>query len=140
MFKPTQLIADAFRAADVKFRVVEREDCSIVETTVGGRSIGNVQLYFISDSDKNDFSLRVYSFVRIPEARRAALLPLLNALNQRYRYLCFALDEDGDVNLSCDCPASVADPGPAAHELLIYTARVLDDAYPTIMRELYATD
>jgi len=138
LFRPTGLIADAFRAADVKYRIVEREDCSIAEATVGGRNIGNVQVYFISDSPDNDFSLRVYSFVRVPEARRAGLLPLLNTLNQRYRYLCFTLDEDGDVNVSCDAPAALTDPGPAAHELLRYTARVLDDVYPIIMRALYA--
>lgn len=96
------------------------------------------RIYFISNDDDNDVSVRVYGLISVDESRREKLIPVINDLNCKYRYVKFVLDNDGDVNIEYDYPIRCLNPAASAGEIVLRFTKIIDDSYPTLMRALWA--
>ena len=136
MFKSAQQVIEEFKAHDVKFQVREEAEVTILTVGVSGQD-SNYELALIFRSDNSDFALRVPRLVKVPQSRRETLLSTVNRLNARYRFVKFVLDEKVGVVLEWDCPARADNPGQLAHELLIRTVSIIDDAYPILMKAIW---
>lgn len=99
---------------------------------------GNYRIQFIATSDKGDIAVRIFSLVRFDPEKIPQLLPVLNSLNCKFRYVKFTCDNDGDVNLEYDYPSSCSHPEETVLELVLRLVKIVDDSYPDIMRAMWS--
>ena len=138
MFKMTQIIYDALQEAGLKVFVDELERSSAVWAQFGIENGGSYKIRFISTDDDNDVAVRVFGILKADETNRHKLLPVLNALNAKYRYVKFIMDGDGDVNLEYDYLLNCPDPSASAPEIIARFVKIIDEAYPDLMRAMWA--
>lgn len=84
---------------------------------------------FISFSNENDVSVRVLALLNVPEEKRDAFAVLLNKLNDDYRFVRFACDEDGDVNIAYDFLVD-SNPACGAQEIVTRMQAIVQETYP----------
>lgn len=80
----------------------------------------------------------VWSIGKFPEAKLAAGMAACNALNAKYRWVKFYIDSDNEGCAEMDAIVDKETVGPECYELLFRTVNIVDEAYPEIMRALYA--
>lgn len=138
MFKATQKIYDALNGrSGLKVFTEESEKSSEVWLQFGIKNGGSYRIKFISVDDDNDVALRVYGLIRTDEEHHFQILEALNTLNNKYRYVKFCCDKDGDVNIEFDFPVNCPDPSASAYELVARIVNIVDEAYPVLMRALW---
>lgn len=138
MYKMTRSIHDVLNQKNgLKVFMDETDSSSNAWLQFGVKNGGSYKIRFISRDDDNDVAVRVYSLINVDEPRRIKMLPLLNDLNCKYRYVKFVLDKDGDVNLEYDYPIHCPNPAASAGEIAVRFAKIIDDIYPELMRALW---
>ena len=139
MFKMTTEIYNALKQVDIlKVFTEEHEESSEVWMQFGVKNGGSYRIRFISHDDDNDVSVRIFGLISVEEDQMEKLLPAINELNRKYRFVKFVLDDDGDVNLEYDYLSGCPDPAASATELVIRIAKMVDSAYPVLMRALWS--
>lgn len=138
MFKPILEIMSVYDAKEIKYRLDERENTTLLHVGVNGKDT-HYEIIVISNSDNNDISLRVMQLTRVPEAKREAILAVINAQNDRFRFIKFALDDNGDINLMWDSPVSAQNIGEMCWEITMRITGIVNDAYPEFMKCIWAS-
>ncbi len=110
---------------------------SVVWLQFGIKNGGNYRIRFISKSDKNDVAVRVFAFISVEKDQIGKILPALNSLNSKYRFVKFVCEDDGNINIEYDFLWSCDAPEKSAEEIVIRIVQIVDDAYPEIMRALW---
>ncbi len=140
-YKATSLIAECFDEHDVKYRIEESEDASIVEAAFEVDAGPQVIARFISRDNDNDVAVRVFGLVcKVPEERRAAVLEACNQLSREIRYFKFYLSTEDRVNVEADLPVCTDDccVGECCFELFVRLMKILDDKFQVIAQALYS--
>ena len=141
-YKATNLIAERFESDDIEYSVSSvrrQEDLDVLFPVDGG---GMARISFISRDDDNDISVRIFGIVsNIPAGKIERMQKYCNKLNQEYRFVCFYIDEDHDLNLRYDFLRASSDEsiGNMARELFIRLMYILDDKFEEIMETLYSS-
>ena len=139
MFKPILEIMSIYDAKEIKYRLEEQEDAAILHVGVNGQST-HYEIAIIATSDKNDITVRVMQLARLPEAKRAAILSVINEQNNHFRFVKFVLDNDGDINLLWDCPVSAQNVGGMCWEITVRIMGIINDAFPEFMKCLWGAE
>lgn len=137
MFKMTRMIHDTLkRDGKLKVFTVDGESSSAVwvQFMVGNADLHKI--YFISQSDNNDVTVRIPRLACVARSRVADVLPVLNQLNREKRFLKFALDKGDYITVTYDCLESCPDPVSNALEIMCLMVDIVNDAYPQIMSVL----
>lgn len=129
-----QQIKESMDKADTHYHANHFGDQWEVVAGINGKTSAYQLKFICKDGPGNAVALRVFSLAHFDEARRDAVYPLLQEFQDRYRFLRFTLDRDGDVKAEYDFPACSRDLGPAAMEMLLRTVQILDDVYPQLMK------
>ncbi|MBQ9459888.1 MAG: YbjN domain-containing protein [Oscillospiraceae bacterium] len=139
VFRATRQIAEAFEKNNLKFRAEAKDDdTSYVETAFGTKHGGSIQILFISHDDDNDVAVRSFAVISgVPAEKRAAVLEVINECNDEFRFAKFTIDEDGDINMEYDFPASAAEVGEPACEIAARFVQILDETYPRFMKVIW---
>lgn len=139
MFQATQKIYDALSASEgFKVYTEERPEGSEAWLQFPVKNGGAYRIRFISRDDDNDVAVRVYSLLSLDEEQSARILPVINKLNNDYRYVKFVLDKDNDVNIEYDYPMACSNPAESVREIVIRIVKIIDDTYPELMRAMWA--
>lgn len=93
---------------------------------------------FISQDEDNDVAVRVFDLLSVKEPSRGRVLPVINSLNNRFRYVKFTLEQDGSVNAEYDYPVPTIHPANSAQEMIGHFTRIIDEAYPELMKALWS--
>lgn len=138
--KATNLITEVFDDHDIKYRVVETGDASVVEAGFSVTAGPQIIARFISNDEDNDVAVRVFSLIcKVPEERRAAVLEACNTLSGKIRFFKFYLNADNDVNMEADLPVRTDDGcvGECCFELFIRIMSILDAEFHVLAEALY---
>ncbi len=140
MFKMTAAIYEALKKEKDSLKVFteEYDTSSEVWLQFGIKNGGSYRIKFISRDNDNDVALRVYGIITVEKDQMDKLYPAINELNRKYRFMKFVLDDDGDVNMEYDYPMHDPDPSASAMEMVIRIVKMVDDAYPVLMRALWS--
>ena len=139
VYRRTTLIGEELEKAGLKYSIKETNNMSYTESGVSGKGC-TYQVRFIS-ADENNVKALSSEFAKFPEDKMDAGYKMLNEFNRTYRFVKFTMDpNDGAVSIQCDLPVSLDDDvvGKVAVELLIRFMGIIDDAYPEIMRSIWA--
>ena len=143
IYNATHLIAETFDSYDVKYRISEIGDASMVEAGFTIEAGPNVVVRFISNDDDNDVAVRVYGLVhRVPASKRIDIMEVCNALSAGIRYLKFYIDPEGNVNVEADLPVRTNDDclGECCFEMFVRMMHVLEGEYHRFQVALYADE
>ena len=138
VYRATKAIAEAFEAKGIKHEIQELSKTSAVKASFNAKNAPSITVRFISSDDDSDVSVRIFSFVKVPENKTDAMLVMLNDLNKRFRYVRFRLDSDNEVMVSYDMAVATADVGNIANEILLRIVKIADEAYPDLMKALWS--
>lgn len=139
MKKTTKNFLDCLEEKEIKYQCEEREGKSDwVCVRFSGNNAPSVEVQLFFHEDEEDVALRSFSIVRVPQAKTAGMLTLLNSLMEEYRWLRLYLDEDNEVTATIDAVISADTAGPVSFELLMRMVGIVDDIYPRLMKELWA--
>lgn len=137
MIRPaTYSIQQTFDERDVKYRVCEIGDSSVVEAGFVIDNGPNVIVHFISRDDDNDVAVRVFRLLKVSDDKRDSILAAINRLNCKFRYLKFTMNEDGSVHAENDLYLCTENVGEACFEMFARCMPILREAYPILMRAL----
>lgn len=138
MFQATRAIYDALSRIDgLKPFTEDNEKFSAVWLQFGLDAGGTYRIQFISTDDDNDVSIRVYGLIALSGDQRVRILPALNFLNSKYRFVKFACDKKGDVNVEYDYPVHAINPAQSAEEMIHRFVDIIDESYPVLMKALW---
>lgn len=139
IYQATRRIADEFTSRKLKFEVKETNSGSLVTLSCKGDNIKDLTVLFISRDDDPDVSIRAYELASFPADKRQKGIDLANELNQKFRYLKFVLDDDGDLDAQYDLPVKcdISQVGELAMEMLSRYLNIVDEAYPQIMQAVW---
>ena len=68
------------------------------------------------------------------ESRYSKGLVLCNALNAKYRWAKFYLDDDSDIVVESDAIVNESTVGPVCMEIVLRLIRIIDESYPEFMK------
>ena len=140
MYQATRAIADALSRTRYKFETGETSKSSHVSLAFRGDNGCQYTIRFISSDDDNDVSVRVYSLLTLQGDQRVRILPSLNFLNNKYRFVKFVCDKDGDVNVEYDYPVRSINPAASAEEMVRRFANIIEESYPVLMKAIWGND
>ena len=99
------------------------------ETTVAVRAI--------FDDNGHTVAVRCFRLAHAKEDRFIDVLKICNELNNRFRWVKFAIDKDNDINIEIDCIVNEETAGEVVLELVQRLCGIVDEAYPELMGAIY---
>ena len=132
-----QLFVAYMEANNMKIQVLDDEE-RIIRV---GLNLENTELsvflHFSEDESEVHFDGR--DFVKIPKGKEELVYKICNMCNDDYRWVKFVWEENNNI-LSCRCDAMIQ-LDTCAEEIFGIIARmasIVDDAYPSLMKILWA--
>lgn len=134
----TMAIQKTFDEKNIRYRVNQVGEASAVEAGFTLDNGPNVVVRFISRDDDNDVAVRVFDLIKVNEEQRATVGKVINELNKEFRYLKFVMHDSGSVHVENDLYLRTENVGEIAAEVFIRYMQILKQAYPKLMKALWA--
>ena len=118
----------------------EERDEGVLRVGFGGlRNKGNIDVIVVIDDNDRTVSLTSYNVCAVPESKKDGLYQICSELNAHFRWVKFYVDEeDNTITARDDAIVQAESSGEEIHELIARMVGIVDDAYPTLMRFLWA--
>lgn len=132
-----KLFVSYMEAKNLKVSVVD-EEARLVKSSfsLDGTS---VDIYIQFGEDECDAHFEGRNFINIPKDKEEVVYKICNVCNDNYRWVKFVLDEDSKA-FCCRCDAVIQLDSCAAevYEIMMRICSIIDNAYPKIMKALWA--
>ena len=110
-----------------------------VSVSYSGDNVSNIEVHLFFDQDGDGLvALRCWSFGRVPDDKRAAVLEVCNSLNFEYRWVKFYIENDGEVACAIDGVIDIDTVGQECIQLVSRMVGVFDEVYPRLMKAVWA--
>lgn len=139
IYQATRAIYDVLKNdEDLKVFIDEHDKAS--EAWLGFRVDNgpSYRIHFINNDNDNDTAVRVFALLNVDPEHKQKLLPVINDLNCRYRFVKIVCDSDGDVHLEYDYPVKCSSPAESCGEIVARFVKIIDDIYPDLMRAMWS--
>jgi hypothetical protein len=115
------------------------EDSSILRAgfTMDNRDGIKVLMFF--DDDSKACKLRAFEVAKFAENKKEKMYQVCNALNAKYRWIKFFVDEeDNTITAEDDAVIQLDTCGEEVFQCCLQLVNIVDAAYPDIMRGIFA--
>lgn len=110
-----------------------------VRLVYGCDNIPSLQIQIFFDTDNQGVALRVFNLVKFPEDKLDRMMRQICDLNNRFRFIKFCIDfSDNTVQAEMDGVFRDNDVGEICRELVGRTVTICDEAYPELMKAIWA--
>lgn len=136
-----ELIMQELVEHDLPFTHKAREKDTVFTLPLPADNLPGINVKLIVNKD-GDCKLRSYLASNVPKPKQAVLLPVINALNSKYRYICLSLDRDGDLCAAYDFsvyPGLIPIPEQVLSMVFLYVD-IVDKCIPGIMQALWTKE
>lgn len=137
MYKATREFSQYLTEKEIKYRVEENEERSLVEVQYEGENLPAVTVNFYSTDDDNDVVVVTDPILTVPEQKVQEILYLINKLNKSVRFIKIVMDGKRQIVLSADVPQKTANVAEVCMEMLARAVRIADEAYLTLCRAIF---
>lgn len=143
VYRPTQLIAEEFQRADIKFTVLFNDEhkAEILKCCISIIGGPRADVCFISNDNKNDVIIRIGGLITaVTDEKRASLLAAFNEIHLETPYCTFSLAKNGDINVGTILSEFISDEclGKSALVILVRLNQILNQKYSIIAKALYS--
>ena len=133
----TELFMAFLESQEIKASLVDDEH-NIIRIGFGLKNT-QMLIFFQFEAEDNYVHLEGREFAKIPKDQVDKALRICNHLNDSYRWVKFVWDEDsGDMCARCDAVIQLDSCAEETYELMARMASIIDEAYPDIMKSLWA--
>ena len=130
-----KLVAQYLESKDTKASQVD-DDVLRIGWNFDGSSI---DIFFQFDESDTHVHLEGINFVTVPEDKYDRMYKVLNQVNNEYKLVKFTLDEEnGQIIARDDAVIQLDSCGEECFELMIRMVQIVEDAYPTLMKGIWA--
>lgn len=99
----------------------------------------SIKIYFDFDENNSYVHILGVDFIQIAEEKFGVILDAVNDCNNQYRWIKFCLNKkDREVTAECDAVIQLDTCAEEVYELMIRMTRIVDGAYPTFMKAMWA--
>ncbi len=110
----------------------------VVRVVYSGENLNTIPVLVIFDEDgENMVQFVCFEVASYKQDKLAAGLITCNALNQKYRWVKFYLDDDNDVRVESDAYVSPGTTGEECMNMVRRVVSITDKAYPVIMKSIW---
>lgn len=130
-----KLVAQFMETQNARVKEV-REDLLAIGCSFEG---GSIDIFFEFDNDDRRVHLEGVNFIKVPENKCDEMYKIVNECNDQYRHVKFVLDtEHGQIAARDDDIIQLDSCGPECFELMLRMLNIVQNAYPTFMKALWA--
>jgi hypothetical protein len=127
-----KITAAYFESRNLDFMI--SDDGSSIVTQFELENMDGFNVFIRFDDGDHTVNLRTSSIITFPETKMNEMYALANALNSRFRWIKFIVDEkDKSLVASDDAVIQLDSCGEEVFECSIHFAKIVDAAYPVIM-------
>ncbi len=136
-----EVLTQELKEHNFSFTSKVRGDETIFTLPMSADNAPGINVKLIVDED-GDCKLRSYLAGHVPEVKRAAILPVINNLHTKYRYICLSIDRDGDVCAAYDFSvyAGTVSVFEQVIAMVFLYSDIADKCIPDIMRAIWAKE
>ena len=129
---PAKLTAAYFESRKLDFMI--SDDYSSIVTQFELENMDGFNVFISFDEGDHTVNLRTSSLITFPETKMAEMYALANALNSRFRWIKFVVDEKDNNLIALDDAVIKPDScGEEVFECSMHFAKIVDTAYPIII-------
>lgn len=115
------------------------DDGMAITTGFALENCEGVKILIVFDDDDHSVAIRALNIVKIPDAKKDDMYTLVNELNRKFRWIKFVIDdEDNTINAEDDAIIQLDSCGEEVFECSLHFAAIVDEAYPEIMKKIFA--
>lgn len=130
-----KIVAQFFESKEMSAQVIDDNVLRLGWDFKGG----SMAIFFHFDETDTHVHLEGYDFIKVPEDKFDNMYKVLNECNDTYTHIKFVLDtKRKEINARDDDVIQLDTCGPECLELMIRMVKVVEDAYPTLMKALWA--
>ncbi len=132
-----KVTAAYFDSKDLRYSMTD--DGKAILTGFGLENLDGIKMIIIFDPDDDSVHLATSGIAKYPDTKKNEVFELVNSLNRKFRWIKFV----ADVNENCitaedDAVIQLDSCGEEVFELCMHFASIVDEAYPIIMKALFA--
>lgn len=136
-----EAMAQELKEHNLSFTSKVRGDETVFTLPMSADNAPGINVKLIINED-GDCKLRSYLASNVPKSNWPSMLPVINDLNAKYRYICLSMDRDGDICAAYDFSVYAGTVSIFAQVIamvFLYTD-IADKCIPDIMRTIWAKD
>ena len=127
-----KITAAYFESKELDYMI--SEDGSVITTEFNLENLDGINVFIRFDPGDHTVHLRTSSIITFPKSKMETMYPLVNALNGRFRWIKFVVDEENKSIIAEDDAVIQLDScGEEVLECSLHFAKIVDAAYPVIM-------
>ena len=141
MLASTKQFVQALEQKEIRYtdQGTTNEGKDIITITYSGDNMSSIRVQFFFDEGGESVALRVFDIVKASDDKVARILTAINKQNACFRFAKFVLDvRDNTVQAGMDASFRSHDVGDICLELLQRMVGICDDAYPELMKAMWA--
>ncbi len=133
-----KMVASYFTNEGLKFEV-DGDDEEVIRISFNADNLERIRLSLFFNEENTNVAVRVFNLCKVEESKKPAIYAACNKLNDDYRWAKFCIDEeDNTVTVATDGVIRMDVAGEIAHELVMRLVNITDEAYPILMKALWA--
>ncbi|MCQ2437636.1 MAG: YbjN domain-containing protein [Clostridia bacterium] len=110
-----------------------------VRVVYNAENLKSITVNVLFDKDGEDMvAFRAWGIVKVPENKYGAAVLACNKLNTQYRWVKFVVDKDNDLNCEMDAYVDIESVGSECKRCVSRIVNISDEAYPEIMKAIWA--
>lgn len=140
-FDYPQVLEDIFTERDLHFDVKQAGEKTIFRLPMSAKNCPGLNVH-LNVSEHGDAQIRCYLAENVKDYQRDTLMPVLNSLNNRYRYITLSIDSDGDILSTYDFTFFSEDEEVLTKQvltMLYLVSDIMDKCIPKIMKAIWST-
>ncbi len=115
------------------------EEKNVIVTGFGLDNLEGIKVIINFDEGDETVGVRAYGIAKFPESKIDAMYKLVNSLNVQFRWIKFVVDEeDFCINAEDDAIIQLDSCGEEVFRCCLHFATIVDEAYPIIMKGVFA--
>lgn len=136
MLKYKQLFIQYMEREGIKYTDIDER---AVRVGYNGDNLNSIPVYVLFDKDDKPFvSYKCWEIAKFPADKKAAGILACNALNAKYRWVKFYVDDDNDLIAEMDTLVDEETCGMECATSVQRIVGIVDEAYPVIMKSIWA--
>ena len=113
-------------------------DGMAITTGIALKNIAGVKILIVFDKGDSSVAIRAFNIAKVPDDKKDGMFAAVNALNHKFRWIKFVIDEeDNTIVVEDDAVIQIDSCGEEVFELCLRLASIVDEAYPEIMSSIF---
>lgn len=133
-----KMVGSYFQSEGLKFEF-DGDEQEVIRISFNADNLESIRISLFFDKEDKNVAVRCFNLAKVEEARKSKVYEACSKLNDDYRWAKFCIDEqDNTVTAAVDAVIRMDVAGEICHELVMRMVNIVDEAYPVLMKAMWA--